>query len=160
MKDSELTFHALTKDLGFIKVTWNKKVIYDDTTEVEPISLKDLYKEYGNRFVYSMKIKVVDGHHCELDITGEPESTSRQLVFGLYFKPDIYEHDYLEPEEFKILNEVKQKSTIRYLENYINKFEYTLGRKGKFYKVKVYNPHGWLGYCFKNNFYIYKEESE
>lgn len=71
MSTSELTFYELTKDLPFIKVIWNGKIIYDDTTDAEPISLDPLYKEYGKKIVYGMKLKVVSYHHCELDIRGE-----------------------------------------------------------------------------------------
>ena len=69
--NSALTFNKLTKDLGFIKVWWNHKLIYDDTGYIPLISLDDLLTEYGNKYVYSMKVKVVEWYHCELRIKGE-----------------------------------------------------------------------------------------
>lgn len=68
---SSLTFNELTKNLCFIKVWWNHKLIYDDTGYIPLISFDDLSTEYGNKYVYSMKVKVVEGHHCELRIKGE-----------------------------------------------------------------------------------------
>ena len=47
------------------------KLIYDDTGYIPLISLDNLSSEYGNKYVYSMKVKVVEGHHCELRIKGE-----------------------------------------------------------------------------------------
>jgi len=89
---SELTFNELTKDLAYVKVIWNGKVIFDDQLDAWFPSDKEFYKFYGRKYVdshfglkgleyikehygekhvYSMYMRVVDFHHCELYIEGE-----------------------------------------------------------------------------------------
>lgn len=68
---SNLTFKELTKDLAFIKVFWNNKLVYDDTDWLPLISLDDLMDKYGDKVVYKIKLKVVEFHHCIIWIKGE-----------------------------------------------------------------------------------------
>lgn len=69
---SSLTFAELTKDLAFIKIKYNGEVIYDDLVGQETIDhLKEIQTAYANKKIYTMKIKVVQGHHCILNIKGE-----------------------------------------------------------------------------------------
>ena len=72
---SELTFDELTANLAFVKVIYNGKVIYDDTTDEgeTPYSLYSMRVLYGKKIVYSMKVDVVDFHHCVLTIKGEKD---------------------------------------------------------------------------------------
>lgn len=69
---SELTFKEFAEDLGYIKVIWNDKVVYDDEfgdgtlEELENFQLK-----YNNKIIYSGRFIVEDFHHIILDIKGE-----------------------------------------------------------------------------------------
>ena len=69
---SELTFKEFAENLGYIKVTWNGKVVYDDEfgdgtlEELENFQLK-----YNNKIIYSGRFIVEDFHHIILDIKGE-----------------------------------------------------------------------------------------
>lgn len=69
---SEFTFKEFAENLGYIKVIWNGKVVYDD--EFGDSTLEDLAKfqlKYNNKIVYSGKFKVADFHHTILNIKGE-----------------------------------------------------------------------------------------
>lgn len=69
---SELTFKDFAENLGYIKVIWNGKVVYDD--EFGEGTLEDLEKfqlKYNNKIIYSGKFEVADFHHVVLDIKGE-----------------------------------------------------------------------------------------
>ena len=69
---SELTFKEFAENLGYIKVIWNDKVVYDDEfgdgtlEELENFQLK-----YNNKIIYSGRFIVEDFHHIILDIKGE-----------------------------------------------------------------------------------------
>lgn len=69
---SELTFKEFAENLGYIKVIWNGKVVYDDEfgdgtlEELENFQLK-----YNNKIIYSGRFIVEDFHHIILDIKGE-----------------------------------------------------------------------------------------
>lgn len=69
---SELTFKEFAENLGYIKVIWNGKVVYDDEfgdgtlEELENFKLK-----YNNKIIYSGIFIVEDFHHIILDIKGE-----------------------------------------------------------------------------------------
>lgn len=69
---SEFTFKEFAENLGYIKVIWNGKVVYDD--EFGDGTLEDLEKfqlKYNNKIIYSGKFEVADFHHFILDIEGE-----------------------------------------------------------------------------------------
>ena len=69
---SELTFKDFAENLGYIKVIWNSKVVYDD--EFSDGTLEDLAKfqlKYNNKIIYKGKFKVADFHHTILNIKGE-----------------------------------------------------------------------------------------
>ena len=69
---SSLTFNNLARNLLFIEVIWNNKVIYNDyDNDATADDYDNLIKNYGTKIVYEMKITVVDGHHCILNIQGE-----------------------------------------------------------------------------------------
>jgi hypothetical protein len=72
-KQSMLTFGELTKNLLYVKIIYNGKLIYDDTTdEGETIKhLHEIERSYDKKKVYEMTIKVINFHHCELIIEGE-----------------------------------------------------------------------------------------
>lgn len=69
---SELTFKEFAENLGYIKVIWNGKVVYDDEfgdgtlEELENFQLK-----YDNKIIYSGRFIVEDFHHIILDLKGE-----------------------------------------------------------------------------------------
>lgn len=69
---SELTFKdVVPKDLGWIKIIWNNKVIYDDELGNETLeSTQRIEQLISNKKVYSLKLTVVQFHHCILDIQG------------------------------------------------------------------------------------------
>ena len=72
MKNSELTFKDLTKDLLYVQVWWNGKKVFDDF-EGET-TLNELYQfeeKYGGKIVYSMYVEVVEFHHCIVKVKGE-----------------------------------------------------------------------------------------
>ena len=72
--ETSLTFEDLTRNLAYIKVVWNHKVVFDDTNPKVEVTLEDFTRfraEFGNKFVYEMKVKVVQFHHCILFIKGE-----------------------------------------------------------------------------------------
>lgn len=178
--DSELTFSELTNRLSFVKVIWNNKVIYNDEGEEgegeTPQSLKDLYRKYGNRYVYNMNISIKYGHHCELNIIGDKQFTKRERVYGLFLSKygnaqvintagkDLYEFQLVEPKDIKFLKKVKNKRTTQDLIDYLDRFEYTYGRNFTLYEIELNNPmrgkycpkYGWLSNCTK--FYVFKEE--
>lgn len=65
--NSEFTFKDIAEHLGYEKVTWNGKVIYDEDRD-------DLYKfqrKYNNKIVYEVNIKIIHFHHSILDVKGE-----------------------------------------------------------------------------------------
>lgn len=72
---SEVTFDELTANLAFVKVVYNGKTIYDDTTDEgeTPYSLYSMRVLYGKKIVCSMKVDIVDFHHCVLTIKGEKD---------------------------------------------------------------------------------------
>ena len=70
--NSTVTFEELTRNLAFVKIIYNGKTIYDDVVgEETPEHLLQIQKEYANKVVYRMKIKIVHFHHCILNIKGE-----------------------------------------------------------------------------------------
>ena len=160
---SELTFNKLTKDLGFIKVFWNGKLIFDDTADLPLVDLNTLYDEYGNRYIYSMQLKVVEGHHCELKIKGETDKqyTPRQLVVGPYFiskDVTLYEHDYVDDKDITLLEKVEDVELKKELLEELKNLEYTYNRPHEVYRVKVRNldkKYGWIRTCKEH--YILKE---
>ena len=68
---SNLTFRYLTKDLLFIKVFWNGKLVYDDTGLLPLIAMDVFDHIYGGKIVYRMDVQIVEFHHCILRIKGE-----------------------------------------------------------------------------------------
>ena len=68
-KDFELPFNC------FIKLTWNGKVVFDEYSEDPTLCTgnvcKNVSEVYGEKLVYSMKIKVVSLHHTEVEVEGE-----------------------------------------------------------------------------------------
>ena len=71
-KDSKLTFGELTENLAYIKIIWNKEIIYDDEIGDEtPEHLHEIENKYKDKIVYEMNIKVTQFHHCILTIKGE-----------------------------------------------------------------------------------------
>ena len=69
---SSLTFNDLIENLNFVKIIYNKEVIYDDLCGEETIEhLNEVINSYCDKIIYEMKIKVVDFHHCILTIKGE-----------------------------------------------------------------------------------------
>ena len=71
-KQSSLTFGKLTKNLAYVKIVWNGKVIFDDHYDTDSFyHLLDVQSDYNNKIVYEMNVKIVDFHHCILTIKGE-----------------------------------------------------------------------------------------
>lgn len=79
---SELKFKDLVKNASFVKIIWNKEVIYDDYSYLdgdftynrdgETVEhLNEVKKKYGNKYVYELTIKIVEGHHCIINVKGE-----------------------------------------------------------------------------------------
>lgn len=84
---TELTFGEVTENLNYIKVVWNGTVIFDDSlADVENTShysksylnkvtgiegITYVTEHYYNKKIYSMYMRVVASHHCELYIEGE-----------------------------------------------------------------------------------------
>lgn len=69
---SEFTFKEFAENLGYIKVIWNGKVVYDD--EFGDAILEELEKfqlKYNNKIIYKGKFEVADFHHIILNIKGE-----------------------------------------------------------------------------------------
>lgn len=72
MRNSELTFEELSKELNYTQVWWNKKKVFDDYDGDSSIEeLRSFEEKYGNKIVYSMFIEVVEFHHCILKVEGE-----------------------------------------------------------------------------------------
>ena len=74
--DSELTFKELTKNLAYLKIIWNGEVIWEDATNGDDgwqsyESMCKIREQYANKIVYEMNIKIIQSHHCILDIKGE-----------------------------------------------------------------------------------------
>lgn len=92
MSRSELTFKEVAGHLGYIKVVWNGKVVFDDTLFLVSDDLEEQFgfdycnkhfginglnyfqEHYNNKKVYSMYVIVTQFHHCELFIEGEDDS--------------------------------------------------------------------------------------
>ena len=69
---SALTFKEFTENLGYIKVIWNGKVVYDDEFGDGTIEdLENFKLKYDNKIIYSGKFMIEDFHHTILDIKGE-----------------------------------------------------------------------------------------
>ena len=79
---SEIKFKEIIKNLSFVKIIWNNKVIYDDysylggdfTYNEDGETLEHLCEVraiYGNKYIQNVSIKVVEGHHCILKVKGE-----------------------------------------------------------------------------------------
>ena len=71
--NSELTFKdVVPKDLCWIKITWNKKIVYDDINGNETLESTDtICSVLADKIVYKVSIKIVQFHHVILDIIGE-----------------------------------------------------------------------------------------
>lgn len=156
-KDSNLTFNDLTTELSFVKVKWNGKVVLDEFGWLNEANLDKFYHEYGNRYVYSMAIKIVANHHCELKIKGEKEFKARQLVFGLYAESDIYEHDVVDFEDVEILEQIYSYENSILYNDYLKRLEFTYGKKYELHKALVKNidKYPWIHTC--TEFYVFKE---
>lgn len=73
-KQSELTFGDLTETLGYVKVYWNNKIVYDDEEGDGTFEeYENFKKHYDNKFVYEINIKIVQWHHCILKVKGEKD---------------------------------------------------------------------------------------
>ena len=71
-KCSTLTFGEITENLAYIKVIWNGQCIYDDECGNETFEhLKQIKKDYRDKVIDEMNIKMVQFHHCILNIKGE-----------------------------------------------------------------------------------------
>lgn len=73
MKDSELTFGEISKDLLYVQVWWNGIKVYDDY-DSDDSTLEDLNKfeeKYNDMIVYSYYVEIVDFHHCILEVEGQ-----------------------------------------------------------------------------------------
>lgn len=72
---TELTFGELTENLGYVKVYWNDKLVYDDEEGDRTFEeYENFKKHYDNKFVYEMSIKIVQWHHCILKVRGEEDN--------------------------------------------------------------------------------------
>lgn len=72
---TELTFGELTENLGYVKVYWNDKLVYDDEEGDRTFEeFENFKKDYDNKFVYEMSIKIVQWHHCILKVRGEEDN--------------------------------------------------------------------------------------
>lgn len=65
--NSEFTFKDIAEHLGYEKVTWNGKVIYDEDRD----DLYEFQRKYNNKIVYEINIKIIHFHHSILDVKGE-----------------------------------------------------------------------------------------
>lgn len=65
--NSEFTFKDIAEHLGYEKVTWNGKVIYDEDRD----DLYEFQRKYNNKTVYEVNIKIIHFHHSILDVKGE-----------------------------------------------------------------------------------------
>lgn len=65
--NSEFTFKDIAEHLGYEKVTWNGKVIYDEDRD----DLYEFQRKYNNKIVYEVNIKIIHFHHSILDVKGE-----------------------------------------------------------------------------------------
>lgn len=71
MNNSALTFGEICQDLPYIKVLWNGVNVYDDNyidTIEEYQAFKNAYKD---KIVYEFYVKIVEFHHCILEVEGE-----------------------------------------------------------------------------------------
>lgn len=69
---STLTFKEFASNLGYIKVIWNDKVVYDDEFGDGTMEdLRNFESKYNNKIIYSGRFSVEDFHHIILDIKGE-----------------------------------------------------------------------------------------
>lgn len=85
--NSKITVKEVIEGLGAIKITFNNKVIYDDT-ETNPnyialhlsedfeglvphYDLYDLTEQYKDKIVYSYYVEIVSYHHSLVHIIGE-----------------------------------------------------------------------------------------
>ena len=68
--NSEFTFKDIAEHLGYEKVTWNGKVIYDEDRD-DFDALYEFQQEYNNKIVYEINIKITYFHHSILDVKGE-----------------------------------------------------------------------------------------
>lgn len=66
-RKSSLTCKQLIDHLGFIRVYWNGRLVYDDMGDETP-NLDAFYRDYGDRYVSSMQLFVVEDHHVVLKI--------------------------------------------------------------------------------------------
>lgn len=78
---SKFTFNDLMEgDFAYIKVIWNKKVIFDD--DKEGTTYKDIERMtdvISDKIIYSAKIDIVQFHHCVIEIKGE-NLTEKELA--------------------------------------------------------------------------------
>lgn len=72
IKQSELTFKDLTENLAYIKVYWNDKLVYNDEEgEATTEEFHTFQERYNDKIVYEMNIRIVEWHHCVLEVIGE-----------------------------------------------------------------------------------------
>lgn len=165
---SEITFGELAKDLCFSKVIWNGKVVFDDDEiAADPkVSLKKLYERYSHRYVYDMRIHIVAGHHCELEVEGEKQTHERVRVFGPLknTKQVVYEQQLVDAKD------VLSEAIIPWGDDGEDLFEWFLKlepvdshQQYQLCEIKLNNPengtnsckYGWLSSC--SRFYIFKK---
>ena len=73
MRVSEITFGEVADTLAFVKVKWNGKIVYDDK-KIESIANFGAFEDkYYDKKIFEMKIKIVQFHHCEIEVEGEEE---------------------------------------------------------------------------------------
>lgn len=78
-KNSVLTFSELTKDVAWIKITWNGEVIFDDIDDNETLDdVNRVHQLTKDKKVFSMNVDVVEFHHCILTVEGEPLEDKQQ----------------------------------------------------------------------------------
>ena len=80
--NSEFTFRNLMKgDFNYIKVIWNKIVIFDDDREGTTYKTIDrMLDVIEDKVIYSAKIDIVQFHHCIITIIGEDLSEKELAV--------------------------------------------------------------------------------
>lgn len=68
--NSEFTFIDIAEHLGYEKVIWNGEVVYDEDRD-DFDALYEFQKEYNNKIVYEITIKIIHFPHIILDVKGE-----------------------------------------------------------------------------------------
>ena len=91
-RSSQITFSEAAAQLNYIKIVWNGETIFDEHLDMAFDSHEKMYAWYGENYVdthwglkglkyvqskyndkhiYSMFVRIVEFHHCEIYIEGE-----------------------------------------------------------------------------------------